>query len=192
MPNKSNIEQLLENNKSWAAEQVVQDPDYFKKHTEGQSPKYLWIGCSDSRVPVDLITGLGPGEVFVHRNVANRVVAEDTNLQSVIQYAVDALKVEHIIVCGHYGCGGVKAGTEGGVTGCIRNWVEPIGQSIKHATDTEETVSWEKACELNVLHQLQQLRENPFVQDAQKKGQSISLHGWIYDLETGLINTLND
>jgi len=189
---QSNIELLLENNKNWAAEQVAQDPDFFKRHVNGQTPKYLWISCSDSRVPVSQITGMGPGEVFVHRNVANRVVHEDNNLQSVIQYAIEALKVEHIIVCGHYGCGGVKAGTEGGVTGCIRNWVAPIGHSIERSEQNPEDVSWDRACELNALQQLQQLRDNPFVQDAQKNGQPLSLHAWIYSLETGLIKTLGE
>lgn len=188
---EADIHLLLQRNKEWAAERVAQDPDYFKKHADGQAPKYLWIGCSDSRVPISSITGLGPGEIFVHRNVANRVVHEDTNLQSVIQYAIEALKVEHIIVCGHYGCGGVKAGTEGGVTGCIQNWVTPIGHSINRSLQDGEEVTWDRACELNVLTQLQQLHENPFVQNAERTGHKLSLHAWIYDLKTGLIKTLD-
>lgn len=195
---EKDIKGLLKNNREWAAAQLKEDPNYFSDLSDQQAPKYLWIGCSDSRVPANVITGLAPGEVFVHRNVSNRVVHEDSNIQTVLQFAIESLKVEHIIVCGHYGCGGVKAGIEGNSHGYVRNWVEPIRRNIirfglcRHDFEgpLEDQSLWDRACELNVLHQVRQLRENPFVQDALKSGQKLELHAWIYSLNDGLIRSL--
>lgn len=195
---KADIDLLLQNNRNWAKKTQEADPHYFSGLAQLHNPKYLWIGCSDSRVPANVITGLASGEVFVHRNVSNRVVHEDSNIQTVLQYAIESLQVEHIIVCGHYGCGGVKAGLEGNTKGYVRNWVEPIRRNAiesgicQHNIEgpLEDTVCWDKACENNVLQQVKQLRENPFVLDAEKRGQVISLHAWIYSLEDGLIKDL--
>ena len=195
---ETDIMLLLENNRNWAEKQRQADPNYFSDLAAQHNPKYLWIGCSDSRVPANIITGLAPGEVFVHRNVSNRIVHEDSNIQTVLQYAIETLKVEHIIVCGHYGCGGVKAGLEGNTRGYMRNWLEPIRRNAirfgacRHDFEgpVEDDSLWDRACELNVLQQVRQLRENPFVQDAGKRGQTLSLYAWIYHLENGLIKTL--
>lgn len=192
------IQKLLKNNKAWAAEQVNGDPEYFSRHADQHKPKYLWIGSTDCRVPAHMLTGLGPGEILVHNNLANRVVHEDSNIQTVLQHAIETLKVEHIIVCGNYRCDGVKAGVEGGTSGYVRNWVEPIRRNIirfglcSHDFEgpVEDKSLFDRACELNVMHQVRQLRENPFVQEAKKRNQPLTLHAWIYNLENGLIKSL--
>ena len=203
--NQQDIDQLIENNRAWAQRQTEENPGYFTDLAEQQSPKFLWIGCSDSRVPANVVTGLAPGEVFVHRNISNRVVNEDSNIQAVLQYAITALKVEHIIVCGHYGCGGVQAALNNETDGYVRNWVEPIRRSaLRHNLCQPSTAdsspvdsakcsqeSWDRACELNVLDQISKLEQNPFVQEARRQGQPLSLHGWIYRLENGIIQILD-
>lgn len=185
---------LLERNHEWADKTVKENPDFFKLLSEQQNPNYLWIGCSDSRVPANQITGLMPGEVFVHRNIANMVVHTDLNLLSVLQYAVDILKVEHVIVCGHYGCGGIKAALDNQYHGLIDNWLRHI-QDVKilnceeiDALDDEAKV--DRLCELNVMAQSENLRRTSVIQEAWLRGQSIEIHSWIYSLKDGRLKTL--
>ncbi|HAV13139.1 MAG TPA: carbonate dehydratase [Opitutae bacterium] len=187
---------LLERNREWAAHVAKEDPNFFKTLSEQQHPKYLWIGCSDSRVPANQITGLMPGEVFVHRNIANVVVHTDLNLLSVLQYAVDILKVEHIIVCGHYGCGGIRAAAQDDHIGIIDNWLRHI-QDIQTLNIAElEPLSKEdhinRLCELNVVAQSNNLRRTSIVREAWKRGQSIEIHSWIYSLTDGRLKPLQD
>ncbi len=183
---------LLENNQRWAAERVAEDPEFFSRLANQQTPEYLWIGCSDSRVPANQITGLAPGEVFVHRNVANVVVQTDFNLLSVLQFAVDVLKVKHVIVCGHYGCGGVKAALEKGRHGIIDNWLRHIQniaqrhQAELEGLDPEEAVN--RLCEFNVMGNAENVARTTIVQDAWDRGQPLDIHSWIYRLDTGLIS----
>ena len=185
---------LLENNRTWASGILANDPDFFKKLSTQQNPEYLWIGCSDSRVPANQITGLAPGEIFVHRNVANVVVETDFNVLAVMQYAVDVLKVKHIIVCGHYGCGGVQAALENFRHGMIDNWLAGIrslarrNQAELAALDTVSAV--DRLCELNVRSQADHVARTTILEDAWERGQQISIHSWIYRLSTGLITTL--
>jgi carbonic anhydrase len=187
---------LFENNREWARRIKEDHPDFFKELSKGQSPKYLWIGCSDSRVPATEILDLSPGDIFVHRNIANLVVHSDLNCQSVIQYAVSVLKVKHVIVCGHYGCGGVKAAMQKQSLGLIDNWLLHIKDTYKRheekisaINDEQERVN--KLCELNVHAQVMNVCHSPFVQEAWKNGQKLSVHGWIYSLEEGLIKDLD-
>ncbi|HBR93458.1 MAG TPA: carbonate dehydratase [Opitutae bacterium] len=188
------LSKLLENNREWAQKTLSEDPEFFDKLSQQQSPEYLWIGCSDSRVPANQITGLMPGEVFVHRNIANVVVHTDLNLLSVLQYAVDVLKVRHVIVCGHYGCGGVKAAMGQQSHGLIDNWLRHI-QDVQ-ALYTEELQPLEgehksdRMCELNVIAQANNLRRSTVMQDAWSRGQKIDIHSWIYSLKDGQIRTL--
>lgn len=187
---------LLENNRRWAADINEQDPGFFEKLSRQQSPKYLWIGCADSRVPANQITGLNPGEVFVHRNVANVVVQTDFNMLSVVQYAVDVLKVEHVIVCGHYGCGGVQAALQDQRHGLIDNWLRHI-QAVgrRRAAELEAAAPeqrFDKLCEMNVVAQAENLGRTTIVQDAWERGQQLDIHSWIYRLDTGLISSLED
>ena len=188
------LSKLLENNREWAQKTLSEDPEFFDKLSQQQSPEYLWIGCSDSRVPANQITGLMPGEVFVHRNIANVVVHTDLNLLSVLQYAVDVLKVRHVIVCGHYGCGGVKAAMGQQSHGLIDNWLRHI-QDVQ-ALYTEELKPLEgehksdRMCELNVIAQANNLRRSTVLQDAWARGQEIDIHSWIYSLKDGQIRTL--
>ena len=188
------LSKLLENNREWAQKTLSEDPEFFDKLSQQQSPEYLWIGCSDSRVPANQITGLMPGEVFVHRNIANVVVHTDLNLLSVLQYAVDVLKVRHVIVCGHYGCGGVKAAMGQQSHGLIDNWLRHI-QDVQ-ALYTEELQPLEgehksdRMCELNVIAQANNLRRSTVMQDAWSRGQKIDIHSWIYSLKDGQIHTL--
>jgi carbonic anhydrase len=186
---------LLAKNRTWAATKVAGDPDYFHRLAAIQAPEYLWIGCSDSRVPANEIVGLDPGELFVHRNVANVVVHSDVNCLSVLQYAVDVLKVRHVIVCGHYGCGGVRAALEESAHGLIDNWLGHV-QDIadQHAamlaglpSDRERI---DRLCELNVLTQMRNVQRTTIVRDAQRRGQPLSVHGLIYGLEDGLLRDL--
>jgi len=190
-----NLTALFENNRSWAQRMVQERPGFFEKLARQQSPKYLWIGCSDSRVPANEIIGLDPGEVFVHRNVANVVVHSDLNALSVIQYAVDALKVEHIMVVGHYGCGGVLAAARGTRIGLADNWLRHVSdvhlrhrQRLNHLPQLEmEAV----LCEMNVIEQVGNVALSNVMQDAWSRGQKISVHGWVYGLNDGLVKDLN-
>jgi len=191
----SDIKKLLEQNRQWAADTVEQYPDFFKELSEQQSPKYLWIGCADSRVPATQITNLMPGEIFVHRNIANQVSTTDLNCMSVLQFAVQVLQVEHIIVCGHYGCGGVNAALSNQQLGLIDNWLTQIKDVyIKNETKftaiTNEQERSDLMCELNVKDQVQTVCNTTIVQDAWKRGQKLSVHGWCYSLKDGHIKDL--
>jgi carbonic anhydrase len=189
------IKTLLDNNKEWVKEQLAVDENYFKNLALGQHPKALWIGCSDSRVPPNEVTKTHPGELFVHRNVANLVVSTDMNILSVLQYAVEALKVEHIIVCGHYGCGGVRAAIKEEQLGLIDNWLQQIKDTIKFYQDVWKDLPEEqkenKIVELNVVQQVYNLGKTNVVQNAWKSGKGPYLHGWVYDVKTGIINEQN-
>src|SRR5690242_19954253 len=186
---------LFENNREWARQNTARDPQFFQALVAQQSPKYLWIGCSDSRVPANDIVGLAPGELFVHRNVANVVVHTDLNCLSVIQYAVDVLKVEHVIVCGHYGCGGVRAAYARSSLGLIDNWLRHV-QDVRdrHEATIRQAVSDEarmdRLCELNVVEQVLHVCQTTIVEDAWRRQQKLAVHGWIYDLRDGLLRDL--
>ena len=189
------LEDLLRNNRLWAERVRHEDPGFFKRLSRQQAPKYLWIGCSDSRVPANQILGLDPGEVFVHRNIANLVVHTDLNCLSVIQFAIDMLKVEHILIVGHYGCSGVHASLTGSRVGLADNWLRHVGDvAQKHATllDAVELESMRHArlCELNVIEQVANVCQTTVVQDAWARGQSLSVHGWIYGLHDGKVRQL--
>ncbi len=186
---------LFENNRAWVEKLTAQDADFFHRLAAIQSPKYLWIGCSDSRVPANQITGLQPGEVFVHRNVANAVVHTDLNCLSVMQFAVDVLEVDHIIVCGHYGCAGVKAALTGERLGLIDNWLRHIKDvRDKHSNQLspgmDMTARWERLCELNVVEQVRHVSQTTIVRDAWNRGRNLMIHGWIYRLIDGRLNDL--
>ena len=186
-------EKLLLENKAWAAEKVQDDPDFFNRLVNIQSPEFLWIGCSDSRVPANEITGTQPGEVFVHRNIANMVVHTDLNLLSVLQYAVEVLKVKHVIVCGHYGCGGVKAAMTNHNFGIINKWLRNIKDVYRFHREEIDTLKTEdekvnKLIELNVREQVMNLAKTSIVQKAWKDRSGPDLHGWVYDLHDGIIN----
>lgn len=190
------LKHLFEQNKKWAAEIKEQCPDFFLKLAKQQSPEYLWIGCSDSRVPANQIIGLLPGEIFVHRNIANLVVHTDLNCLSVIQYAVDVLKIKHIIVCGHYGCGGIKAAWENKEHGLIDNWLLNIKDIYRYHQKTIDALSNEAEkisllCELNVAEQVANVCHTTIVQNAWKNGQELAVHGWIYSIEDGILRDLN-
>lgn len=191
------FEKLLFDNKEWAAKQVASDPQYFKRLVEIQSPEVLWIGCSDSRVPADKITDTQPGEIFVHRNVANLVVHTDLNLLSVLQYAVEVLHVKHIIVCGHYGCGGVKAALTNQSLGLIDKWLWNIRNVHRLYRDEIDNIKDEgqklnRMIEINVKEQVMNLAKTSVVQRAWKTNASPDLHGWVYALEDGIIRTIFD
>jgi carbonic anhydrase len=191
----SQLKALLDSNKAWAARMRAEDPEYFKKLGRQQAPEYLWIGCSDSRVPANQVTGLAPGEVFVHRNVANVMSHGDLNCLAVMQFAVDVLKVRHIIVCGHYGCGGVHAVLTGARVGLADNWLRHVGDvAIKHADVLDaielESLRHARLCELNVIEQVVNVCQTTVVQDAWARGQPLSVHGWIYGLLDGRIREL--
>ena len=186
---------LFENNRAWVETMTARDPDFFRRLAALQSPKYLWIGCSDSRVPANEITGLRPGEVFVHRNVANAVVHTDLNCLSVMQFAVDVLAVDHIIVCGHYGCGGVRAALTGERLGLIDNWLRHIKDvRDKHsdllAPSMDMDARWERLCELNVIEQVRHVTQTTIVRDAWNGGRNLIVHGWIYRLSDGKLRDL--
>lgn len=186
---------LLENNKKWVAEQLEKDPEFFERLSKGQQPPILWIGCSDSRVPANQIIGAEPGEVFVHRNIANMVIHSDMNMLSVMDYAVNALKVKHIIVCGHYGCGGVQTAMTNKHVGIIDNWVRHIKDVYRLHASTLDAISDEKArfdkfVELNVQEQVNDVAKTTIVQKAWSNGQDLHVHGWVYDIKDGLINDL--
>ena len=190
----ADLKHLLTNNRTWADDIKSRDPEFFRKLARLQTPEYLWIGCSDSRVPANQITGLAPGEIFVHRNVANVVVHTDLNCLSVMQFAVDVLKVKHVIVVGHYGCGGVLAALTNRRLGLIDNWLRHI-QDVrhKHAALIErcpEDRQHDMLCELNVIEQVLNVGQTTVVRDAWERGQQLSIHGWIYRLDDGLIRDL--
>jgi len=189
------LPELFAANARWAEDMRAADPDFFTGLAAIQSPAYLWIGCSDSRVPANQITGLKPGEVFVHRNVANVVVHTDLNCLSVMQYAIEVLKVQHIIVCGHYGCGGVKAALAGPSLGLIDNWLRHI-QDVRDrhqellAALSDDEARWRALCELNVIEQVRNVARTTLVGDAWNRGQPLMLHGWIYGLADGRLQDL--
>jgi carbonic anhydrase len=189
------IRKLLENNQAWAAERVKRDPAFFTRLAAQQAPEFLWIGCSDSRVPANEIVGLDPGELFVHRNVANLVVHTDLNCLSVLQFAIDVLKVKHVIVCGHYSCGGIRAATDNQTHGLIDNWLRHV-QDVERkyqgelARITDPRAREDRLCELNVAEQVRNVSRTTIVQDAWRRGHEVELHGWIYGLNDGLISDL--
>jgi carbonic anhydrase len=192
---EKSYQRLIKNNKTWVAEQLQLDPNFFENLSKGQAPEYLWIGCSDSRVPAESITGTEPGEMFVHRNIANMVVHSDMNMLSVLSYAVDVLKVKHIIVCGHYGCGGVMAAMKNQQFGLIDNWLRHIKDVYRYHHDEldaikDETLRARRFVEVNVQEQVHDLGKTSIVQNAWKRGQQLHLHGWAYDIQDGLINDL--
>ncbi|MFG1497308.1 carbonate dehydratase [Saccharospirillum sp. HFRX-1] len=194
MPHRS-LEHLLKNNREWAERIKSEDPDFFRQLAEQQKPEFLWIGCADSRVPANEIMGLMPGEVFVHRNVANLVVHTDLNCLSVIQFAVEVLKVKHIIVTGHYGCGGVAAALKNQRLGLIDNWLRHIQDIMKlygkyFDAIPDEATRISRLCEVNVMAQVQSLSETTIVQQAWDEGQKLTIHGWIYGLEDGILKDL--
>jgi carbonic anhydrase len=184
--------QLFASNRAWAADMVRQDPEFFQRLARQQSPRYLWIGCSDSRVPANQIVGLLPGEMFVHRNVANVVVHTDLNCLSAIQFAVETLRVGHIIVCGHYGCGGVLAALRDTRLGLIDNWLRHVQDvRAKHRAQLDaqpdEAQRHSRLCELNVIEQVVNVSQTTVVRDAWARGQALAVHGWIYDIRDGLL-----
>ncbi|MBL4631430.1 MAG: carbonate dehydratase [Paraglaciecola sp.] len=191
----NDIEQLLQNNKQWSEDQKNSDPDFFNKLSERQKPEYLWIGCSDSRVPANQIVGLIPGDIFVHRNVANLVVHTDFKCLSVLQYAVDVLKVKHVIVCGHYGCGGIDAALGDEALGIIDHWLGHVKDiAYKHREELSGLNEHDKSarlCELNVLEQAANVKRSNIVKDAIKRGQSVQVHSWIYSLRNGRLKDLS-
>jgi carbonic anhydrase len=189
------LPELFDNNRRWARRMVERDVNFFQSLSAQQSPKYLWIGCSDSRVPANEIVGLLPGELFVHRNVANIVVHSDLNCLSVLQYAIDVLKVGHVIVCGHYGCGGVREAYFNSSLGLIDNWLRHVqdvrdrhDRVIRHAANDETRI--DRLCELNVIEQARHVCQTTVVQDAWRRGQPVAIHGWIYSLRDGLLRDL--
>jgi carbonic anhydrase len=190
------LEDLKSNNLAWSLRKTEADPQFFKRLEGQQSPEYLWIGCSDSRVPANEIVGLDPGELFVHRNVANLAPPQDANYLSVLQFAVDVIKVKHVMVVGHYGCGGVAAAIDGQRRGLVDHWLHPIREvhaEHRHELDALPTQKdkLNRLCELNVIRQVRNVASDVFVQDAWARGQQLSVHGWVYSLANGLVNDLN-
>lgn len=187
---------LLENNKEWVAKQLEKDPEFFEKLSKGQQPPLLWIGCSDSRVPANEIIGAPAGEVFVHRNIANMVIHTDMSMLSVLDYAINILKVKHVIVCGHYGCGGVQAALTNQHIGLIDNWIRHIKDVYRFHKDElnsikDEKQKFDRFVELNVTEQVKDLAKTSIIQGAWESGQQVHLHGWVYDLKDGFIKDLN-
>lgn len=189
------LNHLFENNLAWANEIKQEDPDFFSRLSKQQAPEYLWIGCSDSRVPANQIVNLPPGEVFVHRNIANLVVHTDLNCLSVIQYSVDILKVKHIIVCGHYGCGGIKAAMQSDSYGLVDNWLRHVKDVERFNSDKLDGLTHDeklnKLCELNVMEQVINVCSSTIVQNAWKNGDNLTIHGWVYSVENGILKDLN-
>jgi carbonic anhydrase len=190
------LEQLKKNNREWAERKVASDPDFFRRLERQQVPEYLWIGCSDSRVPANEIVGLDPGELFVHRNVANLAPPQDANYLSVLQFAVEVLKVRHILVVGHYGCGGIAAAVDGRRRGLVDHWLHPIREvHQRHRSELEaiadQSQRLDRLCELNVVQQMKNVASDVFVQDAWARFQPLSVHGWVYSLQNGLVTDLN-
>ena len=190
----NSLSHLFTNNRQWAQKTTQNEPSFFSKLAEQQSPEYLWIGCADSRVPANELIGLQPGEVFVHRKIANIIVPSDLNCLSVSQYAVDVLKVKHVIICGHYGCGGVAAAFHNRRVGLVDNWLRHIHDTKAkyHAllSTTDEKANLDRLCELNVIDQVFSAAQTTIIQDAWQRGQSVTIHGWVYDLHDGLLHSL--
>jgi carbonic anhydrase len=189
------LDHLIRNNRAWAARKVAAEPDFFRRLERQQAPEYLWIGCSDSRVPTNEIVGLDPGEMFVHRNVANLAPPQDANYLSVLQFAVDVLKVKHILVVGHYGCGGIAAAVNGQRLGLIDHWLHPIREVHEDNRAALEAIADKKArldrlCELNVIRQVRNVTSDVFIQEAWARGQTLRVHGWVYALGDGLVRDL--
>lgn len=190
------LDQLKQNNRAWAQGKLAIDSGFFKRLENQQKPEYLWIGCSDSRVPANEIVGLDPGELFVHRNVANLAPPQDANYLSVLQFAVDVLKVKHVLVVGHYGCGGIAAAVDTERRGLIDHWLHPIREVVHDHNDeldvcADDHKRLNRLCELNVIRQVRNVASDVFVQDAWTRGQPLSVHGWVYSLSNGLITDLN-
>ncbi len=190
------LKHLFENNLGWATSITEKDPEFFARLSGQQTPEYLWIGCSDSRVSANMITGLQPGDMFVHRNIANLVVHTDLNCLSVIQFAVEILKVKHIIVCGHYGCGGIKAALENYEHGVIGNWLRHIKDVIRfnqsRFDDLEHEQQLNLLCELNVTEQVTNICNTAIVKNTWEQGRELSVHGWIYDINNGILKDLDE
>jgi carbonic anhydrase len=189
------LDHLKANNRAWAARKVAADADFFRRLERQQAPEYLWIGCADSRVPANDIVGLDPGELFVHRNVANLAPPQDANYLSVLQFAVDVLRVKHILVVGHYGCGGVAAAVDGRRRGLVDHWLHPIREVFQaHRAELdsipESRARLDRLCELNVIRQVRNVASDVFVQDAWARGQHLNVHGWVYSLASGLVTDL--
>ncbi|MFT4934664.1 MAG: carbonic anhydrase [Pseudoalteromonas distincta] len=190
------LDHLKDNNRAWAEGKLAVDPSFFQRLVGQQSPEYLWIGCADSRVPANEIVGLDPGELFVHRNVANLAPPQDANYLSVLQFAVDVLKVKHIMVVGHYGCGGVVAAIDGQRRGLVDHWLHPI-REVYTANRAEleamedEHARHDRLCELNVIRQVRNVASDVFIREAWLRGQPVSIHGWVYALSDGLVNDMN-
>jgi len=190
------LDDLKANNRAWAERMVSLDPKFFQRLEAQQGPQYLWIGCSDSRVPANEIVDLDPGELFVHRNVANLAPPQDANYLSVLQFAVDVIKVKHIIVVGHYGCGGIAAAVDGKRRGLVDHWLHPIREvqhDHRHELESigDERQRLDRLCELNVVRQVRNVASDVFVQDAWARGQAVSVHGWVYSLANGLVTDLD-
>jgi carbonic anhydrase len=190
------LDDLKANNRAWSARKTAADAGFFKRLVGQQAPEYLWIGCSDSRVPANEIVDLDPGEVFVHRNIANLAPPQDANYLSVLQFAVDVLKVKHVLVVGHYGCGGIAAAIDGQRRGLIDHWLHPIREvrhEHRHELDAlpEDRARLDRLCELNVIRQVRNVTSDIIVQDAWKRGQPLCVHGWVYSLSNGLVTDLN-
>jgi len=193
---ESFYQKLLDNNRKWVETKLSQDPDFFNKLAAGQKPPVLWIGCADSRVPANEIIGAEPGDVFVHRNIANMVVHSDMNMLSVLDYAVNVLEVKHVIVCGHYGCGGVQTAMTNKHVGLIDNWIRHIKDVYRFHQEelnsiNEEKKRFERFVELNVVEQVLNLAKTSIVQGAWERGQNLHVHGWVYDIKDGIINDLD-
>jgi carbonic anhydrase len=190
------LDHLKANNRAWSQRKIAADADFFKRLERQQKPQYFWVGCSDSRVPANEIVGLDPGELFVHRNVANLAPPQDANYLSVLQFAVDVLQVKHIMVVGHYGCGGVAAAIDGRRRGLVDHWLHPIRETYHANRDeldniVDERLRLNRLCELNVIRQVHNVASDVFVQEAWARGQDLSVHGWVYSIADGLIKDLN-
>ncbi len=194
MANDQGMMRLLGNNRSWVAERLAEDPRFFSRLSDQQAPEFLWIGCSDSRVPANQITGLDPGEVFVHRNIANVVVHSDLNLLSVLQFGIDVLKIRHVIVCGHYGCAGIRAVLLGTRVGLADNWLRHIADVVER-NEAEldalpEAQRLRRLCQLNVVEQVRNVARTSVVRDAWSRGQELNVHGLVYDVADGILHDL--
>ena len=190
------IDSLFANNRAWSAERKAEKADYFDRLAKLQEPEYLWIGCSDSRVPANVIAGLEPGEVFVHRNVSNLIHPTDLNMLSVVEYAVRQLGVKHIIICGHYGCGGIRAAVSGERFGLIDHWLQPVRDVADRNFECRECGTWsepdlDRLCEASVVAQVERLARTPTIQTAWQEGREVAIHGWVYGLKDGLLSNLN-
>lgn len=190
------IEKIFARNHAWSKERIAESPDYFQRLSNLQQPEYLWIGCSDSRVPANVIAGLEPGEVFVHRNVANLIHPSDMNMLSVVEFAVQQLSVKHIIICGHYGCGGIRAAVSAQSYGLIDHWLQPIRDVAEARFKCCECGAWreddlDRLCESSIREQVKRLARTPILQQAWKTGAEVAIHGWVYGLKDGLLYNLD-